>query len=40
MYGEDGRIILKWMGVEWINLIQDRNKGRTVVNTVINFGVP
>jgi hypothetical protein len=44
--GLDGRIILKWMferldgGIDWIDLAQDRNRWRALVNTVMNFWVP
>jgi hypothetical protein len=44
--GVDGRIILKWIferldgGMVWINLAQDRDRWRAVVNTVMNFRVP
>jgi hypothetical protein len=43
--GIDGRIILKWIferldggGIDWINLAQDRDRWRAVVNAV-NLGV-
>jgi hypothetical protein len=29
-----------WKGVDWMHLVQDRDKGRTVVNTVMNLRVP
>jgi hypothetical protein len=29
-----------WGGVDWIGLAQDRDKGRAVVNVVMNFQVP
>jgi hypothetical protein len=44
--GVDGRIILKWTfkkwhgGMEWIELAQDRDRWRALVNGVINFRVP
>jgi hypothetical protein len=44
--GVDGRIILKWIsegldrGMDWIDLAQDRDKWRAVVNTVMNLRVP
>ena len=43
----DGKIILKWMfkaydmgGVDWIDLTQDRDKWRALVNTAMNPQVP
>ena len=42
----NGRIILKWIleikweGVYWINLFQNRDKWLAVVNTVMNLWVP
>jgi hypothetical protein len=41
----DGRIILKWIlklyGVmDWIELAQDRDRWRAVVNAVMNLRVP
>ena len=44
--GVDGRIILRWTfrkwygGTEWIELAQDRDRLRTLVNTVMNIRVP
>jgi hypothetical protein len=41
--GVDGRIILKWIfrkwngGTDWIDLVQCRDKWRSLVNAVINF---
>jgi hypothetical protein len=29
-----------WDGMDWINLAQDRDQWRTLVNTVMNFLVP
>jgi len=43
--GVDGRIILRWIfrkwdvgGMDWIELAQDRDRWRTLVNAVITFG--
>jgi hypothetical protein len=44
--GVNGRIILKWIlgawdrGIDWIDLAQDRDRRRTVVNAVMNLRVP
>ena len=44
--GIDGRIILrcifrKWDGgMDWIELAQDRDRWRTLMNAVMNFWVP
>jgi hypothetical protein len=44
--GIDGRIILKWIfkkwdgGMDWIELAQDRERWRAVVDTVMNLRVP
>jgi hypothetical protein len=29
-----------WKGVDWINLAQDRDRWRALVNTVINLRIP
>jgi hypothetical protein len=29
-----------WDGVDWVDLAQDRDQRRALVNTVMNFGVP
>jgi hypothetical protein len=45
--GADGRIALKWIlekwdgvGMDWINLAQDRSRWHAVVNAVMNLRVP
>jgi hypothetical protein len=44
--GVDGRIILKWVfkqwdgGMDWIELAQDRDRWRAVVNAAMNLRVP
>jgi hypothetical protein len=44
--GLDGRIILKWIferldgGMDWIDLAQDRDRWRAVVNAVMYLRVP
>jgi hypothetical protein len=44
--GVDGRIILKWIfkqwdgGKDWIELAQDRDSWRALVNAVMNLRVP
>jgi hypothetical protein len=31
---------LKWYGVDWIDMAQDRDQWRALVNTVLNLRVP
>jgi hypothetical protein len=31
---------IKWNGVDWINLAQDKDQWRALVNTALNFRVP
>jgi hypothetical protein len=44
--GVDGKIILKGIfkkldgGMDWIDLAQDRDRWRALVNAVMNFQVP
>ena len=45
--GVDGRIILRWVfrkwdvgGMDWIQLAQDRQRWRALVNVVMNIRVP
>jgi hypothetical protein len=35
-----GRIIIGWDGMDWIDLAQDRDQWRALVNTVLNLRVP
>jgi hypothetical protein len=44
--GVDGRIIIKWIferlggGIDWIDLAQDRDRWRDLVNAVMNLRIP
>jgi len=45
--GVDGRIILRWIfrkwdwgGMDWIELAQDRDRWRALLNAVMNLRVP
>jgi hypothetical protein len=44
--GVDGWIIIKWIfnkwdgGVAWINMAQDRERWRAVLNAVMNLRLP
>jgi hypothetical protein len=31
---------IRWGGIDWIDLAQDRDQWRTLVNTVLNIRVP
>jgi hypothetical protein len=33
-------IEIGWDGMDWINLAQDRDQWRALLNTVMNLGVP
>jgi hypothetical protein len=44
--GVDGRIILKWIfnkwdgGMDWIDMVQDRDRWRALVSAAMNLRVP
>jgi hypothetical protein len=31
---------IRWGGVDWIGLVQDRNRWRALVNVVMNMHIP
>jgi len=31
---------MEWEGVEWVNLVHDRDQWRVLVNTIMNLRVP
>jgi hypothetical protein len=31
---------VEWVGLDWIDLAQDRDQWRALVNTIMNFRVP
>jgi hypothetical protein len=31
---------IRWDGMDWINMAQDRDQWRALVNTIMNFLVP
>jgi hypothetical protein len=33
-------IEIEWDGMNWIDLAQDRDQWRSLVDTVMNFGIP
>jgi hypothetical protein len=35
-----GRTVLRWDGMDWIDLVQDRDQWRALLNTVMNLRVP
>jgi hypothetical protein len=38
--GIGGKVILKWEGVDWIHVAQDRDKWWVLVSMVMNLQVP
>jgi hypothetical protein len=32
--------VIGWDGIDWMDLTQDMNQWRALMNTVMNFGVP
>ena len=36
----DRRVIMRWAGVDWVDVAQDRDRWRSLVNVVMNFRFP
>jgi hypothetical protein len=42
-FGDDIKMYLRemrWEGVDWINLVQDKDQWRALVSTVMNLQIP